>query len=549
MTDIDSLLLVPLDERPINAAYPRLLAAAFGWHLDTPGASLGSRKVPADCAAVAEWLWAAAGRGAVGAVVALDTLAWGGLIPSRQSGNDLDAALQRLSVLRRVRVEHPRLPLLGFSSIQRVSRENDDAEEPEYYRQHGRAIFRRSVLEHLSQVQTLTSDEAAELASLRTSIPESVWTDQLAIRQRTLAVNRAALDLVADGVLDTLVLNQDDTTVWGLNVMNRARLEREVRVRGLGGRVLVYPGADEVAQVLMARLAALVHGRRPTVGTLFSSRGGADVQTSYEDRALGDLVTVHLRAAGAVQAPAGAQADWWLAVNSPSIGQGQGGMQYALEHGDEVLGVEERSRLEAAEEPVRGLDRSLESFRDAVGVLLSGGALVSVADVAHVNGADDELMRGLAGDAALSRLAGYGGWNTAGNALGSAVALGCAAALSSESGADPRSLELAVTARLIDDWLYQARVRSKLLLQPQVRPLGLGGFVPDADLTAVQERARGWLNEELQVFDLPYRVTRLALPWRRVFEIDYDLDHATIPSAAPDSDPDAHRSAAAEHEA
>src|SRR5690606_1754697 len=156
MTDIDSLLLVPLDERPINAAYPRLLAAAFGWQLDTPGASLGSRKVPADCAAVAEWLWAAAGRGAVGAVVALDTLAWGGLIPSRQSGNDLDAALQRLSVLRRVRVEHPRLPLLGFSSIQRVSRENDDAEEPEYYRQHGRAIFRRSVLEHLSQVQTLT---------------------------------------------------------------------------------------------------------------------------------------------------------------------------------------------------------------------------------------------------------------------------------------------------------------------------------------------------------------------------------------------------------
>src|SRR5690606_28058475 len=209
MTDIDSLLLVPLDERPINAAYPHLLAAALGWRLDTPASSLGSRKVPADSAAVAEWLWASAGQGAAGAVVALDTLAWGGLIPSRQSGADLQAALGHLEVLRRLRSRHPRLPLLAFSSIQRVSRDDDDAEEPDYYRQHGRAIFRRSVLEHRSQVTTLGADEADELAALRRSIPPSVWEDQLAIRQRTLAVNLAALDLVADGVIDTLVLNQD----------------------------------------------------------------------------------------------------------------------------------------------------------------------------------------------------------------------------------------------------------------------------------------------------------------------------------------------------
>ena len=156
----------------------------------------------------------------------------GGLIPSRQSGNDLDAALQRLEVLRRVRTQHPHLPLLAFSSIQRVSRDDDDAEEPEYYRHHGVAIFRRSVLEHRAQVLTLAADEAAELTALRSSIPEVVWADQLAIRERTLNVNLAALELVADGVIDTLVLNQDDTTVWGLNVLNRQRLEREVRRRG-----------------------------------------------------------------------------------------------------------------------------------------------------------------------------------------------------------------------------------------------------------------------------------------------------------------------------
>lgn len=466
------------------------------------------------------------GAGVLGVVAALDTLAWGGLVPSRLSGNHLGAALARLETLERLKSERPALKLMAYSSIQRVSREDDDGEEPEYYREHGRAIFRRSELEHRSQAGVLSADEGRELEALRASIPAAVWQDQLDIRTRTLAVNLAALDLVEKGVIDTLVLNQDDTTVWGINVMNRQRLEREVQARGLGDRVFVYPGADEVAQVLMARLAAQFHGRRPLVGTLYSSRGGAGVQTAYEDRPLGDLVTIHLRAAGAVAVPGGLAPDWWLALNSPSRSQGQGGLTYALEHGD--LSETERVWIERTEGGVIGLDRSLEAFADTVEVLVDDGALVSLADVAHVNGADDELMRILARAGTLEMLAGYGGWNTAGNSLGSAVALGCIAALGAgpvgESGALEGQHDLAVAARLVDDWLYQSRVRARLLLDPALRPLGLGGFLPEAELPAVEERARGWLDEELVAFDLPYRVGKLSLPWRRVFEIGYELE-------------------------
>ncbi len=529
-TTIDSLLLIPLDERPINAAYPRLLTDALGWDLECPTDLLGGRKTPADVAGLATWLLAAAGGAGgagrpLGAVIALDTLAWGGLIPSRQSGNDLGAALQRLDVLRRVRELAPGLPILAFSSIQRVSREDDDAEEPGYYRSYGRAIFRRSVLEHRAAAAALTAEEERELARLRSDLPADVWQDQLEIRQRTLAVNLAALDLVADGVVDTLVLNQDDTAEWGLNVMNRHRLEAEVRRRGLDDRVLVYPGADEVAQALIARLASRVLGRRARVSAFYASRRGADVRTAYEDRPLGDLITVHLRAAGAVQAPHGTPVDLWLGVNSPSTAQGQGGVSHALAYAAGHPGAltdEELSWLAASEAPVDGLDRSLPAFRDSLKALLDGSRLVSVADVAHVNGADDLLMTGLAADGALPWLVGYGGWNTAGNALGSAVTLGCLAAL----GASRSDLELAVAARLIDDWLYQARVRTRLLLQPGLKPLGLGGFVPDARQGAVAAEARVALDAELREFGLPYRVTRLAFPWQRVFEIDYAIERA-----------------------
>jgi hypothetical protein len=514
-------MLLPLDERPINAHYPRLLAEILGWQLAIPDHLLGSRKIPGDADAIIEWLHETAPR-AVGCVIAIDTVAWGGLIPSRQSGNDLDAALARVAALRALRRAHPRLPLMAFSSIQRINRDDDDGEEPEYQRTYGRRNFRRSVLEHRAAEGALEAGEAQELARLRAEIPEAVWQDVVAIRTHTRAVNLAALDLVADGVIDALVLNQDDTTTWGLNVQDRAHLEAEVRRRGLGSRVLVYPGADEVAQVLMARLAAQVHRRRPRFATLYATRRGGDVQTGYEDRPLGDLIAIHLRAAGAVLVPPPLQPDAWLAVNSPSRQQGQGGISVALQHDRQgVLSEAVQRAYRASEAQVRGVDRSLEVFSDAIGAILDEGGRVSLADVAHTNGADDELMGILEAAGQLPRFVGYGGWNTAGNALGSAVALGCLSVL--VGGAHSAERARALATRYVDDWLYQARVRTRLLLEPDLHPYGLGGFLPASDQPRVEGMALAGVNHELAERNWPFRLTQLAYPWKRVFEIDLKL--------------------------
>lgn len=516
---IKTLLLLPLDERPINAAYPQLLAEAAGLRCRVPENLLGARKQPAETSRLASWLTDEA-PAAAGAVLSLDMLAWGGLIPSRQSDTDLDAALANLDGLRRLRATRPDLPLLGFSTIQRVNRSDDDGEEPTYCRQHGRDIFRRSVLEHRERAGVASGEEIRELEELRSRLPGEVWADQLAIRGRTRAVNFRALDLLEDGVLDFLVFNQDDTTTWGLNVMIREELEAEIRRRGLTERALVYPGADEVAQVLMARLVTQLHGRSPAVSVFYSSRSGPGVQTAYEDRPLADLVAMHLQAAGATAVPAGAPPDWFLGVNSPSRAQGQGGMQYALQHAGSELDADQRTALEEAEAPVHGVDRLPGAFAATLGRLAEDGATVSLADVAHVNGADDELMRLVAAGGSLGHLSGYGGWNTAGNALGSAVALGVIAALMP----DRDNLRLAVAARLLDDWLYQARVRARLLLTGELRDLGFAVFLEPGLLSKTEDKARGWLNAELAAFRLPYRVSELSFPWKRVFEIAYTLE-------------------------
>ena len=182
--------------------------------------------------------------------------------------------------------------------------------------------------------------------------------------------------------------------------------------------------------------------------------------------------------------------------------------------------------MEASEAGVRGLDRSLEAFADVLVSLVGDGGFVSVADVAHVNGADDEMMGILETAGLLPELAGYGGWNTAGNALGSAVALGCLAVLEGAGDASSQAqaaLGRAVATRYVDDWLYQSRVRARLLLEPDLHPLGLGGFVPEGELARVEALAHGWLTDELSTRGWPFRLERLALPWQRVFEIDLDV--------------------------
>ena len=94
-----------------------------------------------------------------------------------------------------------------------------------------------------------------------------------------------------------------------------------------------------------------------------------------------------------------------------------------------VLSEAVQRAYRASEAQVRGVDRSLEVFSDAIGAILDEGGRVSLADVAHTNGPDDELMGILEAAGQLPRFVGNGGWNTAGNALGSAVALGCLSVL------------------------------------------------------------------------------------------------------------------------
>ena len=77
--------VLPLDDRPVNYDYPRYLARAAGLEILLPPREwLGNPWRTSRHADLVNWLVHTAPQ-ADGLVVAVDTLAYGGLIPSRTS--------------------------------------------------------------------------------------------------------------------------------------------------------------------------------------------------------------------------------------------------------------------------------------------------------------------------------------------------------------------------------------------------------------------------------------------------------------------------------
>lgn len=89
-----------------------MLASGCGVELITPPQSLlPDKKRPGDCAALHEFLLDQA-KLCNAAVIAIDLLVYGGLIPSRLHHLGADEVLERLDVIRELRLRNPDPPHL-----------------------------------------------------------------------------------------------------------------------------------------------------------------------------------------------------------------------------------------------------------------------------------------------------------------------------------------------------------------------------------------------------------------------------------------------------
>lgn len=541
------LALLPLDDRPVNYDHPWWLGRAAEIEvLRPPREWLGSPLRAAAGERLAGWL-RDEGSASDGLVIAIDTLAYGGLIPSRQSSTPLDEVVAALEPLRVIRLARPDMPIFAFSVLMRVHRSNSAEEEKPYWATHGRELFRLSYLDDKGSCGDTAPDEDTERQALASAIPPAIVADYRAGRARNHAINRLMLAWAADGVFDYALIAQDDTAPYGWNIAEARLLRQLIERDGLTGRASVYPGADEVGSLLVAAFACRQAGFEPRVWPRYSSVDGASAVTAYEDRPFGELVKAHLGPIGGALASSADEADLILAVNAPGEAQAEAWLQAAVREPARAAVNEYAASIDgAAVSSVRRematVRRDVDDLARSIAADIAAGRMVAVVDVAFVNGADLAFADRLLARVPLVRLAAYAAWNTAGNSLGSALAQGVVRAITrrGEQPADVLTAHLSLLfIHLLDDYAFQGLVRTDLLVD-DLPELGIASSferLPERAVAEIEARLARRLEPHVERLVDKLRASSVAngggtecriervrvetptLPWQRVFEV------------------------------
>jgi hypothetical protein len=545
------IALIPLDDRPPNYDFPQYIGRIAGLEVLLPPREwLGNLWRGAQIEHIAEWLRDLAPR-LDAAIVALDTLGYGGLVNSRQSYDSVETVLGRLALLRELKRQHSGLSLLGFNVLMRVTRSNTAEEEKPYWGTYGARLFRLSYLTDKASLGDASPEELAERDRLAAELPREIVQDYLDGRARNHAVNRAMLQWTKEGIFDYLLIPQDDTGEYGWNIAESRALRHEIRALGLADRAITYPGADEIGMILLARIICQEMGIRPRVWDRYASCRASQVITAYEDRPLPELVKAHLAPLGGVLVGSPEEADFLLFVNSPGEVQGEGSAQLPLHWNEQerearLPGYPERytdllasPMARATQREMNTALRNVDEFVRAAAHHVGQGQLVAIADVAFVNGADLALGERLLEAGLAPRLAAYAAWNTAGNTLGTTLTHAVARMAHLRRGGDREGLRAHLAhlfLRLLDDFCYQAIVRTETMLM-DLPMLGIEPMMTELprDVEAVQARVAVRLARQAEKLASVFRgislpgapsltisditVRDVYLPWRRLFEV------------------------------
>ena len=496
-----TLLYVPLDNRPVCLAYAVQTMEAAGWQVKTPPLEYianGERGGNPD--ALYDWLVDNADE-SLAMIVSSDALIYGGLVDSRTHHLPLEVLRERADRLVELKKEFRDQQVYVFTTIMRSPKRSAAPVEPAYYKEWGARIFRLGELEDKREAKEIGRRELRELNKLRQTIPREILVDMYTRRENNIKATELLLHGVESGDFDYLLVGRDDTAEF--SQAHREARAMDILVNELPKeRIRFFAGADQLGMLLLRRASTKLQYEIPLVQIVYApGKGGATVP-AYEDDSIAASARQHIYVAGGVPILGHKRADLVLAINTPKDGVT---LEASSPENDYLVTPE------------------VEKFTKLLDVMVRNGKAVAVADVKYGNGADNALVSNIFAHNLEYGLAAYGGWNTAGNSLGYALAQGL---LSKQVSAGDREELLQV--RYLDDWAYQANVRMDVyrnLIWPNYWQNS--GF--DAEQTAVVEAditnlmnsvAEPMLGEAVKDY-------RFTLPWNRMFEVYVEKASAT----------------------
>ncbi len=406
------IAFLPIDNRPVCYTLPKLIAGIDSdIEISIPDRNLlGDLGHSANIEGLFNWLKKLPHQDKI--ILSLDTIAYGGLISSRRCSQSFEQILARITQLKEI-LEEKKAKIFAFSSIMRISNNNINIEEKEYWSLYGKKIFEYSYNLHKNGCTT-------------TDIPDEILEDYLSTRERNFEINKTYLQWQKEGLFTTLIFSKDDCAQYGLNVLEAQELEE------LGG--FTKTGADEIPLSLLSRA---IEGN-VKICPIFLEPEYKNLISNYEDISIEQSVKSQIELANCVVSEKD-DADILLYVNN-----------FINNQGEIVMGVETKSYYKNFVTPDRAY---------------------MVADVRFANGADNNFIKELFNNSLCDEnFYGYSGWNTSANTLGSLI---CAAKIKYLAKKYNKNYfkKLQIT-RFLDDWAYQANVRQKLKI-PDVNQLSL----------------------------------------------------------------------------
>ena len=379
------ITLVPIDDRPAVGQFAQMIGAIADHRVQTPPRELlGRGATPGDTARISDWLRAQDYSKTDALVVSVDMLAYGGLVASRAHNTSFDEAKRRLEFFRWFKQRNPRIPVYAFSTIMRVA-PTATSETRNY---HGKLARWAELKDRV--LKTNDQKLSAEFDQINRELDPQVVENYLAARRRNLRINLAMLELVKAGVVNEMILLQDDAREFGLHRQDQAVLKSKLKELGIESRVPIYNGADEGSNSLVSRAILDKFAYKLRVAVVYSSEKSREVIAPFEDHPLEYTVESQIRAAGGIPVSEYDQADYLLFINAPGTS-----------------------------------DEEFDLFLKKLIKELKATRYIALADLLfpqpHRSGADERIIAALKREKLLDRFAGYAAWNTAGNTLGTAI--------------------------------------------------------------------------------------------------------------------------------
>lgn len=409
------LCVIPIDNRPVcYNLIKEITRIDKSIELYIPPRNLmGGLTKDADIIGLYSWLCKLPEVDAI--VLSLDTIAYGGLIPSRRCPDSFSDIQSRLQDFKEV-LKTKKAKIYAVSSIMRISNNNCNQEEKPYWNKYGKYIFEYSYAKH--QYATGLGLEIP----VKNLIPPHILADYKQTRARNFSVNQLYLKWKKEGFFDTLIFSKDDCAKYGFNVMEAEHLKR------MGGEVIT--GADEIPLSLISRAINC----DMTVNPAFLENDSKDLISNYEDVSIETSVLNQLNFAG--------------------VGVGVG---VNLNNSDSITLIVNNFKEHQGEIVMK---KDTEQFS---GELILPETPYMVADVRNANGADNNFVKELFNKFRYDGFFGYSAWNTSANSLGSLI---CCAKVKynaiKNNTYNEQAFKKVQMIRFLDDWAYQANIRQQI---------------------------------------------------------------------------------------